>query len=616
MILRAKLGFLLDVLRGSVSCYAAAALAVLFGTLFSYLIPLVVRFTIDTVLGDPSAGTRPAAFRFAEFSPQAIAWLRDHLWICAVAMVVCALFQGGFDYLRARYAATASERLAFNLRNRLFGHINRLSYQTLNSLETGDLIQRGTSDIQTVRQFFESQLVEVSQVMIMIGAALPIMLFLNRPMTLVSTVALPLVLAGSVYYFHRIREHYRAMAESEAAMSTVLQENLTGIRTVQAFGREPFECEKFGGANGAYRDRMRAMMRLVGTYWGFSAFLCMGQICLVLVVGAWRASQGLLTIGTYTAFLTYVTMLVWPIRRLGHALSEAGSANVALNRIWSVFEKPTESDPADPHRPDITGAISFRNVSFAYEPGYPALKDITFHASPGQTIAVLGRTGSGKSTLVNLLPRLLDYSSGSVWLDGVELDRIARFWVRSHVGIVLQDPFLYSKTIRENILLGQPGRHMHAAASTEAAEQRMTDAARIADIHRTIESVFQEGYDTVLGERGVTLSGGQRQRVAIARAVIKDPPILILDDSLSAVDAETDRRIQRALRSRRGRTTTFIISHRLSTLARADLILVLEGGRLVQQGTHRELIQTPGLYQRIYQIQNQLEDDLRKEMNP
>jgi len=310
-----------------------------------------------------------------------------------------------------------------------------------------------------------------------------------------------------------------------------------------------------------------------------------------------------------------VTMLVWPIRQLGHALSEAGRTKVALGRIWAIMRKPLENDPVHPLKPVVRGQVEFINVSFAYEPGYPALKDISFSVQKGETVAVLGRTGSGKSTLVHLLPRLLDYKGGSIKMDGVELNRIPRRWVRSHVGIVLQEPFLYSRTIRDNILFGDSRIDPRLEpASGEEIHRRLTEAARIADIEQTIEETLSQGYETHLGERGLTLSGGQRQRLAIARALIKDPTILILDDSLSAVDAETDRRIQNALRSRGGHTTTFIISHRLSTLSRADQVLVLEKGRIVQKGTHRELIQQAGLYQRIYQIQNQLEEDLRKEM--
>ncbi len=602
-------------MRGGRRYYWAAGVAVVFGTIFAYLIPLIIRFTIDHVLGDQSAAAVPAAdwLRFTVLAPETRHWLRSRLWLLAAAVVVCAILQGGFDYLRARYAATASENLAYNLRNRLFDHINRLSFQTLNSLETGDLIQRGTSDVQTVRLFLESQLIEVARIFIMVAAALPIMLMLSPSMTLVSTVLLPLVILGSVYYFLWVRKYYQAMAESEAAMSTVLQENLTGIRTVQAFSREQYEQEKFDRTNLDYRRRMRAMMRLVAGYWGFSAFLCMGQICLVLVVGAHWARRDLLSVGTFAAFLTYIAMLVWPIRSLGHILSEAGRANVAVDRIQTILGKPKESNPTNPRKPMITGQIEFRNVSFAYEPGYPALKNLTFSVNPGQTVAILGRTGSGKSTLVNLLPRLLDYTTGSITVDHTELKQIPREWMREHVGMVMQEPFLYSKTIRENILLGDPNNGAREKSAVRAAEQRMLGAVRTASLEGTIANTFQQGYETMLGERGVTLSGGQRQRLAIARALIKNPPILILDDSLSAVDAETDRRIQNALRHRHGDTTTFIISHRLSTLADADQVLVLEKGRLVQQGTHSELIAQPGLYQRIYRIQNQLEDDLSRE---
>lgn len=611
-----KSRFSLGLIRGSFAFYAAAAFAVVFATIFSYLIPLIIRFSIDTVIGGEEASGVVAGFRFFDPSQDVLEWLRARLWICGLVMVLCAAFQGGFDYLRARYASLAAENLAFNLRNRLFDHIGRLDFQTLNSLDTGDLIQRGTTDIQTIRLFLETQLVEVVRVVIMVAAALPIMILLSPSMTVVSTAVLPLVVLGSVYYFFRVSRHYQAMAESEAVMSNVIQEDLTGIRTVKSFGRESYECERFGRANLNYRQRMGEMIQVVSRYWGFSAFLCMGQICLVLTVGARWANQGYISIGTLAAFLTYVTMLVWPIRQLGHALSEAGRTKVALGRIWTIMQKPLEKEPTRSIKPVIRGQIEFNKVNFAYKTGYPALKDISFSVKKGETVAILGRTGSGKSTLVHLLPRLLDYSGGSIKIDGVELKHIPRRWIRTHVGIVLQEPFLYSRTIRDNILFGDSRIDpRNESASAEEIHRRLNEVARIADIEHTIDHSLNKGYDTHLGERGLTLSGGQRQRLAIARALINDPAILILDDSLSAVDSETDRRIQNALRSGRGDTTTFIISHRLSTLSRADQVLVLEKGRVVQKGTHSELTMQPGLYQRIYQIQNQLEKDLRKEMS-
>ncbi|MDT8389211.1 MAG: ABC transporter ATP-binding protein [Lentisphaeria bacterium] len=592
--------------KGSRGYYLAASLSVLGVSAFSYLIPLVFRFAIDTVI-DQRAFSLPFKLKTIPADGPWALWLRDHLWGCGVIMLILAAGQGLFDYCRAWFSATASESFARRLRKRLFNHVNHLPFQTLTQLETGDLIQRCTSDVDTTRQFFESQLIEITRILVMISLAIPVMLFLDPFMTFFATILLPLVIAGSILYFGKVRRSHKKVAESEARLSTVLQEDLTGMRLVKAFSREDFETRRFQSANEDFRDTSLAMMRMVSVYWGGSAFLCMGQICLVLAVGAYRASEGLLSVGTLTVFISYVYMLVWPIRMLGHVLSDAGRAHVSLSRIVEVLEKPVEPSEPDTVRPDIKGAVEFRAVSFAYEKNCPALKDITFSVPAGATVGILGKTGSGKSTLVHLLPRLLEYSGGSILIDGHELRNIAREHIRSAIGTVLQEPFLYSRSIRENIMLAD-----HAEDDEESAEHRLLEAARLADIHRTVQENFQEGYETVIGERGVTLSGGQRQRVAIARALLGTPPILILDDSLSAVDAETDRRIQTALKNRHGQSTTFVISHRISTLSQADLVLVLENGHLTHAAPPDELAAQSGLYQRINDIQSQLQEDLSR----
>lgn len=596
-------------IKGSRRYYLAASLSVLGVSIFSYLIPLVVRFAIDTVI-DQQEFNLPFHLKTIPGEGPVALWFRDHLWGCGVIMLILAAGQGIFDYCRAWFSSTASEGFARRLRKRLFNHVNHLPFQALTQLDTGDLIQRCTSDVDTTRQFFESQLIEITRLLVMVGLAIPIMLILDPFMTFFATILLPLVIAGSILYFDKVRRSYKKVAEAEARLSTVLQEDLTGMRLVKAFSREDFEKQRFQTANVDFRDKSLAMMRMVSVYWGASAFLCMGQICLVLAVGAYRASEGLLSVGTLTVFISYVYMLVWPIRMLGHVLSDAGRTHVSLSRIVEVLEKQVEPPEPDATRPDIKGAVEFRGVSFAYERNCPAIKDISFSIPAGGTVGILGKTGSGKSTLVHLLPRLLEYTGGSIRIDGHELRHIDRDHIRSAIGTVLQEPFLYSRSIRENIMLADP-----AEDDAETAEHRLLEVARLADIHRTVQENFQEGYETMVGERGVTLSGGQRQRVAIARALLGTPPILILDDSLSAVDAETDRRIQTALKNRHGQSTTFVISHRISTLSQADLVLVLENGHLTHAAPPEELAAEGGLYQRINNIQNELEEDLSQSDN-
>ena len=596
-------------MRGGRRWYAGAAVAVVLSTACGYLSPFVLRFAIDSVMGSEPAAL-PGFLPLPLPAPQEIASRQDGLWQCGWVMVALSALQGLFAVLKTVWASKASERFAEHLRNSLYDHINRLPFLAQATPATGDLIQRCSSDVETVRSFVESQAVEIWRVLMMVGIALPLMLILDVRMAIASTFLLPVVLGCSVVYFMAVRRRFQEAVEVEARMTTVVQENVTGVRLVRAFQRQAYEAEAFGVVNGDYRERVLRLVRLISLFWAFSACLCMGQITLTVLVGTVRVVHGTLTLGTLALFITYVTLLVWPVRMLGHVLSDLGRTHVSLGRILQILQQPAETvaDEGAGIRPEVRGCVEFRGVGFSYRPDAPpALSEVSFVAEPGQSVAIIGRTGSGKSTLVNLIPRLLDYSQGSILIDGHELRAIDRQWVRQHVGIVLQEPFLFSRTIRDNIALASAG---------DPSDADVLDVAETAAIHDTIEHTFADGYRTLVGERGVTLSGGQKQRIAIARALLPDPRILVFDDSLSAVDAETDARIRDALDRRRGRATTFIVSHRVSTVSRADLILVLEDGRLVQSGTHGELSCEPGLYRRICRIQDELAEEIRQVADP
>jgi ATP-binding cassette subfamily B protein len=595
-----KAALVADLMRGSRLLYACACGCVLLATLSAHIAPLVLKVTIDSVIGDKPPRIPFPVWRLS-IPAEAVSVMRDHLWVCGLLILCCALVQAAFDYLRVCLAASAAESFARRLRNRLYDHIQRLPFAAQDALDTGDVIQRSSADVDTVRLFMETQVAEVARVLAMIGISVPILVSLDARLTVVSVLLLPVVLAGSAVYFFRVKTLFGTAVAAESALSSVTQENLTGIRLVKSFTREAHECERFEAMNEDLRCKDLRLMQSVAVYWGGSAFVCMLQIALVLVAGVLRAVDGTITIGDFSVFLSYTTMLVWPIRML----SDAGRTYVSLRRIQEILQRPQESDrQRGTQRPPIHGNVLFEHVECRFPDGSVGLRDIGFSVEAGQSVAVVGRTGSGKSTLVHLLPRLLDYSAGSIRIDGVELRTIDRQWIREHIGIVLQEPFLFSKSVRENIRMG----------AEDQPEHRILEAAHIADIHTTIENDFDQGYETLVGERGVTLSGGQRQRIAIARAIMRNPPILILDDALSAVDSETDRRIQQALTERQGRYTTFMISHRVSTISRCDLIVVLENGRITAAGTHDQLAQSPGLYQRICNIQQLLEEDLNRSL--
>ena len=585
-----------EYLRGSGKTYILTLTAVLLLTVFSSMTPLVIAFTVDSVIGGKPVDL-PAFLESRIDAESAVAYIRNNLWIILLVLVSITLLQGVFLFLRGKYSAVSAQVSSKRMREKLYDHLQHLPFDYHVKAQTGDLIQRCTSDIETVQNFIASQSVDALQIIAQVIVVLSIMISMSLRYTLISIALVPIVFVITVRFFINMMKVFIRSDEAEGHMTTTLQENLTGVRVVKAFGAQNFEMEKFDEKNRTFRDLSMKIIRLMANFWSGTDLLCMLQHALVIAVGAYWVVKDQVTIGTVVAFSSYTGMLVWPLRNLGQMMGFMGQAFVSLGRLQEILDNKPE-DYTTGSRPPVEGEIVFDNVSFEYEKGKPVLEGISFRIEKGSTVAILGGTGSGKSSLVHLLLRLYDYTSGSIRIDGTELKDISREWIRKNIGIVLQEPFLFSRSIRENIRMG----------AGQLSDEQILAVARVACVDQDIQE-FENGYDTIVGERGVTLSGGQRQRVAIARTIARSVPILIFDDSLSAVDTETDAQIRQALKERRKNTTTIIISHRITTLSEADRILVLDRGRIVQTGTHEELINVEGPYRRIWEIQSTLGEE-------
>ena len=548
---------------------------------------LLLRYFVDDVLGQEKFG--------------------HTLPLIALSFVGLALLQGAFSFLSGRWAAQTAEGVTLRLRNYLYDHIQRLSFTYHDRTKTGELIQRATSDVDAVRRFFADQAIGMGRIVLLFAINFVALLNLNAQLALLSIVVVPLIVIMSVFFFTKISKAYEAFQEQEAKLSTTLQENLTGVRVVKAFARQEYEQGKFETDNWEQFQRGRRLLMLHSLFWPLSDILCGAQMLGGFFAGALMALNGTITVGTYLAYAGLVVWIIWPMRNLGRLIVHMSTGLVSYGRVMELIQVDREPLETGSYVPsdNVRGEIAFRDVCFEYDgAGGAVLNDVSFRCQPGQAVALLGSTGSGKTSLVNLLPRFYEHTGGSLTLDGVELKEYPRHFLRRQIGIVEQEPFLFSRTIRENIAYG---------VGREVSDGEVEAAARAAAIHDVIEP-FPDGYNTLVGEKGVTLSGGQKQRVAIARTLLKDPRILILDDATSSVDTETEGLIREALQRLMQGRTSFIIAHRVQSVMNADLILVLDQGQIVQRGTHETLMAQEGIYRRIYDMQARVEDELEKEI--
>lgn len=526
--------------------------------------------------------------------------------LIALGFVGLAFVEGGFSFLSGRLAALTAEGVARRLRNYLYDHIQRLTFAYHAKTDTGELVQRSTSDVDAVRRFFSEQAIGIGRILLLFLVNFVAIATLNQKLAWISVVVVPVVLAISIFFFRRISNAYDDYQKQDAILSTTLQENLSGIRVVKAFARQEYEINKFDKDNWGKFVRGKNLAKMQSLFWPLSDMLCTAQIVIGYLVGATMTIQGEISVGTYMAYAGLVVWIIFPLRNLGRLIVQTSTGLVSYKRVMEIINEEQEPLDHGDYLPEknLQGKVEFSQVGFTYEEGSTALEDISFTCLPGQSIALLGSTGSGKTTLVNLLPRFYDYTQGHILLDEVELNRYPRRYLRQQIGIVEQEPFLFSRSIRENITYG---------VGREVAQDEVEAAARAAAIHDVILT-FDKGYSTLVGEKGVTLSGGQKQRIAIARTLLKNPRLLILDDSTSSVDTETESEIREALTYLMKDRTTFIIAHRIQSIMDADLILVMDKGRIVQCGQHEELVQQDGIYRQIFDIQTKIEVELEKEI--
>jgi ATP-binding cassette subfamily B protein len=520
--------------------------------------------------------------------------LQSKLLVLAGVIMGFSVLRGGFSYGQRYLSEALSQRTAFDLRNDFFKKLQKLSFGFHDQQQTGNLMSKATADVEAVRMFMSMGLIRGLSIFIMVALIATVMLTTNWRLAIVSMAFVPIVLWRAILMSSTLRPTWMKVQTETGNLTTVLQENLAGIRVVKAFGAREFEVGKFERRAGLVADLTYRATRLFASQGSLMTFIFTAATGAILWFGGREVIAGRLSPGEMASFILYMGLLGMPVRMSGWMVNTFARATSAGQRIFEVLdaESPVQERPDAKPLPRVEGHVRFNDVSVSYDSAEAVVRGVDFSAEPGQMIALLGGPGSGKSTIAHVIPRFYDVSKGSITIDGTDVREVTLPSLRKNVGIVLQDVFVFAATIRDNIAYGLEDVDM----------EEVVRAAKIAQLHEYIEGL-PDGYDTWVGERGITLSGGQRQRLSIARTILLDPPILILDDSTSSVDMGTEHRIQEALREVIKGRTTFVIAHRLSTVKSADLVLVLEGGEIVERGSHQDLYDLDGFYRRIYDLQ-------------
>lgn len=582
-------------LKGSKQYFVLSIVFACFVSFFDLINPKIINFVVDSIIDEEPYSLPLFLENWITNDIGGRVFLRTHLYYVALFVVIVAIFGSLWRYLFRVFNVKGAETLVKRMRDTLYEQIIHLPFAWQNENHTGDIIQRCTSDVDTIKTFLSDQLTSLFRIIVMIVLAMTFMFQIHAKLALIALAFVPLIVGYSFFFHKKIGDNFRKADEEEGKLSAIAQENLTGVRVVRAFGRESYERKRFETQNASYTAMWVNLMKVLSQFWSLMDLFAGAQVITVVAMGSIYCVHGELTAGQFIAFVAYNSMLQWPIRMLGRVIANLSKAGISIERIRYIMNSEIETDIENALKPDMKQDIQFNHVSFAYgKDGQDVLDDVSFTVKAGSTIGILGGTGSGKTTLMSLLDRLYDLpkEEGTISIGNTDIQAIDRYYLRENIGMVLQEPYLFSRTLAENIKI----------AAKWADDQEIRKATRIASLDDAIER-FQEGYETYVGERGVTLSGGQKQRTAIAQMLMKKPPIMIFDDSLSAVDAETDAKIRKAIQENTNDSTVLLIAHRITTLMNADHIIVLNQGKIVEEGNHEELLEKNGIYRRIYDLQ-------------